>query len=182
MKVFVLTELKSTGIPTSVTVFLLDFNWQETLVGLYLLAFKERLFFKGSRSHCLIFPCGWWEGLLSWSPSQQGFLCPRISPQGVLGFCLALIHSASEAVCSVLLPHTNAFFSSEGDGSSIPKMGKFVGLPRRAYWRARERATLQGKNFFPNKNWIFSKVRATLFFLFFWSPYLSFIVTWSQAW
>lgn len=114
MKVFVLTELKSTGIPTSVTVFLLDFNWQETLVGLYLLAFKERLFFKGSRSHCLIFPCGWWEGLLSWSPSQQGFLCPRISPQGVLGFCLALIHSASEAVCSVLLPHTNAFFHQKG--------------------------------------------------------------------
>ena len=49
MKVSVLTERKSTGTPTSVTVILLEFNWQETLLGLYLLAFEVGLLLQGLR-------------------------------------------------------------------------------------------------------------------------------------
>ena len=49
VKVSVLTESKPTGTPTSVTVILLESNWQETLVGLYLLAFEAGLLLQGLR-------------------------------------------------------------------------------------------------------------------------------------
>lgn len=140
-------------------------------MGLYLLAFEERLFLRGLRvpRSDFIFLLWLTRGASKLKPLVQGLPRPHMLPSHVLGFWLVLVHGASEAgLVFNLGPSHQCFFHHQGSVlPSIPKIGRLAGAGTKSLLEGEIKRKIAGKEFFPENLGIFQGKKTTFLFFFF---------------